>query len=116
MGVKTLLSGGLLVCLILPLMAAPAAAQRTRYDGLLQCERQAGVQFRRHNPLFRRFIIDRSSIDTDRFADKVGSQFVSTVYTGKALYETGSETRTARFICLHAGIARGSVFVYTFPE
>jgi hypothetical protein len=53
---------------------------------------------------------------TDRFADKVGSQFVSTIYYGKALYEAGSGATTVPFICLHAGVGRGPVFVYTLPQ
>jgi hypothetical protein len=108
---KTLAVLILVVCL-----ASPAAAQRTRFDGLRQCERHAGSQFRRHNPQYRRFIIDRSSVITDRFADKVGSQFVSTIYHGKALYEAGSGATTVPFVCLHAGVGRGPVFVYTLPQ
>jgi hypothetical protein len=111
-GVKWLVIGLILA----GLMTSPAIAQRTRYDGLRQCERLAGLQFRRSNSAFRRFIIDRSSVQTDRFADKVGSQFVSTVYHGKALYEADKGIKTVRFICLHAGFARGAVFVYTLPE
>ena len=57
-----------------------------------------------------------SGADTDKFADKVGTQFVSTVYHGRATYEAGQGEKKVRFICLHAGYRRGPVFVYTLPE
>jgi hypothetical protein len=98
------------------LLTAPAHAQRIRSDGLRQCERHAAQQFRRHDPTFRRFIIDRSTVQTDRFADKVGTQFISIIYHGRALHETALGPRSVRFICLHGGIARGPVFVYALPE
>jgi hypothetical protein len=107
-GLKTVAVGGLLAVLI----ATPAAAQKTRFDGLLACERRAAVQFKVHNPAFRRFVIDRESVEVDRFADRVGNQFVSTIYHGRATYETVGGTRSVRFLCLHAGVAKGPVFVY----
>ena len=96
--------------------ARPALAQKSRFDALLACERHAVLQFRRQNPAFRRFIIDRAHVDMDKFGDKVGSQFVSSIYHGKALYEAAAGPKTVRFLCLHAGIGRGPVFVYALSD
>ena len=75
------------------------------------------MQFLRHNPTFKRFTIDRAHVDTDKFADRVGPLFISTIYHGKATYEAAGGAQTTRFICLHGGMGgRGAVFVYTMPE
>jgi hypothetical protein len=109
-----LLAAAILAAALIP---SPASAQRTKFAGLRECERYGSVQFLRQNPAFRRFIIDRATVEEDKFAAQVGTQFVSTVYHGKALFETGtSGPKTVRFICLHAGYRRGPVFVYTLPE
>jgi hypothetical protein len=100
---------------VLLLSTAPvsdAHAQRTRFNAINACERYGAIQFKRHNPLFYRFVIDRSRVEVDRFADRVGSQFVSTIYRGRAIYETADSVKTVRFICLYAGLGRGPVFVY----
>ena len=68
------------------------------------------------NPQFRRFVIDRASVSEDKYAALVGTQFVSTVYHGKALLDNGSGEKTVRFVCLHAGYKRGPLFVYTMAE
>jgi len=94
----------------------PAHAQRTTFEGLRQCARLALVQFKRHNPGFRRFVIDRESVIEDKYADMVGNQFVATVYRGRATYEAASGPTKVRFVCLHGGISKGPVFVYTLPE
>jgi hypothetical protein len=96
--------------------AVPARAQRSTADGLRECEHFAAVQFKRENPAFRRFAIDQASAEEDKFADKVGTQFVSTVYHGRATYEAASGPISVRFICLHAGVGKGPVFVYSLPE
>ena len=101
---------------VVALLATEAPAQKTRFDALRGCERYALLQFKRHNPAFRRFVIDRSGVEADKFADKVGNQFVATVYHGKALYEAASGPLTVRFICLHGGSGRGPIFVYTLAE
>ena len=102
------------------LFAQPADAARrsaTRFDGIRDCERAGNVQFLRHNPTFKRFTIDRAHVDTDKFADRVGPLFISTIYHGKATYEAAGGSQTTRFICLHSGMGRrGAVFVYTIPE
>ena len=98
------------------MLPTAASAQRTKFDGLRQCERYGALQFRKHNPSFRRFLIDRSTVSEDKFVDQVGQQFVSTIYHGKATFEAGSGPKQVRFICLHAGYRRGPVFVYTLPE
>ena len=108
----------LAAALVLALASAAGAAPRTktRFDGIRDCERLAAVQFRRHNPAFKRFVIDRASVDGDKYADKVGQTFVSTIYHGKATYEASTGPRPARFICLHGGVGQGAVFVYTMPD
>ena len=114
MGVKaTILVAGLVV---LALTSMPAQAQRTRFQGITQCSRHAAVQFSRHDPAFRRFVIERVSVQDDKFADQVGNQFVSTIYHGRAIYEGGAGPKRVRFICLHAGTSKGVVFVYALPE
>ena len=99
------------------LAAAPAAlAQKSTEDGLRDCENLAVVKFKRANPNFKRFAIQRADVEEDKFADKVGSQFVSTVYHGKATYQDTGEPQAVRFICLHGGLGKGAVFVYTLPK
>jgi hypothetical protein len=107
-----------LAVLLLAVTSADASAQRTktRFDGIRDCERSGRMQFFRHNPNFRRFVIERAGIDVDRYGDRVGNQFVSTIYRGKATYEAAAGTQNVRFICLHAGAGRGAVFVYTLVD
>ena len=99
--------------LLLAASARELHAQRTTFEGVLGCERYAAAEFKRRNPAFRRFVIDRASVAVDRFADKVGSQFVSTIYHGRASYDVGSGARSVRFLCLYGGVERGPLFVYT---
>ena len=106
-----------LACLIAALIPSTASAQRTKFAGLRECERYGAVQFLRQNPAFRRFIIDRATVEEEKFAAQVGTQFVSTIYHGRAMFEAGTGgPKTVRFICLHAGYRRGPVFVYTMAE
>ena len=111
MGVKALALGLSLAALL----STHAQAQRTRFDAVNGCERRAVVTFKRRDPAFRRFVIQRATVEVDKFADKAGNQFVSMVYHGKALYEAADGPRTVSFICLHGGGGRGAVFVYTLP-
>ena len=112
MGVKIALA--VAVCV---LCAAPAAlAQKSTEDGLRDCEKLAAVKFKQENAAFKRFEITRADVEEDKFADKVGTQFVSTVYHGKAAYQAGGEPADVRFICLHGGIGKGAVFVFTLPR
>ena len=101
---------------MLALTSLPADAQRTRFQGITQCARVASVQFSRHDPAFRRFVIERVTVQDDKFADMVGNQFVSTVYSGRATYDGALGPKRVRFICLHAGTSKGPVFVYALPE
>jgi hypothetical protein len=96
---------------------SPALAQKSTEDGLRDCEKLAAVKFKKENPSFKKFVIERGdSVEEDKFADKVGTQFVSTVYHGKAVYQSSGEPDTVRFICLHAGLGKGAVFVYIMPK
>jgi hypothetical protein len=106
------------VLLVLGVAQAADAAPRakTRFDGIRDCERLGATQFRKHNPAFKRFVIDRSSVEVDKYADKVGRTFVSTIYHGKATYDAGKGLHPTRFICLHGGVGDDAVFVYTLPN
>ena len=112
MGLRRLLIGALLASLAATANAAPRA--KTRFDGIRDCERLGAVQFRRHNAAFRRFTIDRAKVSVDRFADRIGGSFVSTVYHGGATYDGGKGADHTRFICLHGG--QDALFVYTLPD
>ncbi len=112
MGLTRLLLSAVLASLAATADAAPRA--KTRFDGIRDCERLAAVQFKRHNPAFRRFTIDRAKVTVDRFSDHIGSSFVSAVYHGAATYDAGKGAETTRFICLQGG--SGALFVYTLPE
>jgi hypothetical protein len=98
--------------------APPRAAPRTKthFDAIHDCERLGAVQFRRHDPAFRRFTIDRAKVAVDRYADKVGTVFVSTIYHGMATYEAGKGPRKTGFICLHGGVGRNALFVYALLD
>jgi len=113
-GVKTTIVIAGLAAFVLS--SIPAQAQRTRFQGITQCSRFASVQFSRHDPSFRRFVIERITVQDDKYADLVGHQFVSTVYSGRAIYESAAGPKRVRFVCLHAGMSRGPVFVYALPE
>jgi hypothetical protein len=106
----------ILLATALALLATDAQAQTSKFDGLRGCERVAAVQFKRHNPAFRRFRIERTSVKVDRYAAMVGNQFVATVYSGKAAYDDGKGAKLVRFLCLHGGIGRGPLFVYTLAD
>jgi hypothetical protein len=93
-----------------------ALAQKSTEDGLRDCEKLAAVKFKQENPAFKKFDIERAGVEEDKFADKAGSQFVSTVYHGNAVYQSGGSPDPVRFICLHAGIGNGAVFVHTLPR
>ncbi len=118
MGVKAiLLMTGLVGGLgAVALSAVPAQAQRTRFQGITQCARYGSVQFSRRDTAFRRFVIERASVQDDKFAGMAGNQFVSTVFYGKATYEAAGGPKRMRFVCLHAGTTKGPVFVYVMPE
>ena len=99
------------------LLCAPAAlAQKSTADGLRDCEKLAAVKFKEENTAFKNFTINRADVEEDKFADKVGTQFVSTVYHGKATYQADGKPDDVRFVCLHAGLGKGAVFVYTLQR
>jgi hypothetical protein len=104
------------IAVLCALAAVPALAQKSTEDGLKDCEKLAAVKFKQENSAFKKFAITRADVEEDKFADKVGTQFVSTVYHGKAVYQSGGEPADVRFICLHAGLGKGAVFVYTLPR
>jgi hypothetical protein len=106
-----------LIAALCALVAAPSAfAQKSTEDGLRDCEKLAAIKFKQENSAFKKFEIARAGVEEDKFSDKVGTQFVSTVYHGKALYQAGGEPAEVRFICLHGGLNKGAVFIYTLPK
>ena len=111
MGVKLALLAALWALGTVP----SALAQKSTEDGLRDCEKLAAAKFKRENSSFKRFAIARDNVEEDKFADKVGTQFISTIYHGKAIYLSGAEPADVRFICLHAGLGKGAVFVYILP-
>jgi hypothetical protein len=117
-GVRAIvLAAGLVAGLgALALSSVPAQAQRTRFQGITQCARFGSVQFSRRDPMFRRFVIERVTVQDEKFAGMAGNQFISTVYYGRATYEAAGGPKRMRFVCLHAGTAKGAVFVYVMPE
>ena len=114
MGLRLFLLGAVLASLTATADAAPRV--KTRFDGIRDCERLAAIQFKRHNAAFRQFTIQRGKVSVDKFADKVGGNFVSTVYHGMATYDAGKGPQATRFICLHGGMGNDALFVYTLPE
>jgi len=97
--------------------AVPAAlAQKSTEDGLKDCEKLAAVKFKQENGKFRKFEIDRKDVEEDKFAANVGTQYVATVYFGKATYQAESAPAEIGFVCLHAGLGKGAVFVYVLPR
>ena len=113
-GLTIILTGALWLAAVAPADAARRA--KTRFDGLRDCERTGAIQLRRHDAAFRRFAIDRAHVNSDKYADRIGPTFVSTVYHGKAAYEAGAGPKSVRFICLHGGMHRRALFVYVLPE
>jgi hypothetical protein len=113
-GLRKPLAGAMILALALPATAAPRT--KTRFDVIRDCERLAGVQFRQRDPAFKRFVVDRATVTVNKFADKIGPLFVSTIYRGKAIYDVGRGPHVSRFICLHGGMGNDAVFVYTLPE
>ena len=114
MGLRLALAAIVALTIAAPAGAAPRT--KTRFDGIRDCERLAAIQLRRHNAAFRQFTIQRGQVSVDKFADRVGASFVSTVYHGTATYDSGKGPQSTRFICLHGGMGSGALFVYTLPE
>jgi hypothetical protein len=108
MGVKLAL-----IATLCALAAAPAAAQWSTESGLQDCEKLAAVKFKQENTAFKKFTITRAGVEEEKFADKVGSQYVATVYHGMAIYDAFGRQTPVRFLCLHGGVGKGAVFVYT---
>lgn len=114
MALRALLGCALVLALTMPGAAMPRS--KTRFDGIRDCERTGSAQFMRQNPAFKRFVIDRAHVEVDKYADHIGNRFISTIYHGRAVYEAAGGPRSTRFICLHGGIGRRAMFVYTLPE
>ena len=116
MGARIALAAALCALVLVSFLAPAALAQKSTEDGLRDCEKLAAKKFKQDNPRFKGFDIDRAGVNEDKFADKVGTQFVSTVYHGSAVYKVSDTFQQVRFICLHGGFGKGAVFVYTLPR
>ena len=64
----------------------------------------------------QRFRIERLGVAVDRYAAMVGNQYVAAIYSGRATYDGGSGAKLVRFVCLHGGIGKGPVFIYTLSD
>lgn len=78
------------------------------------CLRQATTLGKQNDPEFVRVSFDRP-IDAERYDAPVGSQRVSTVYKGSAVYQTLPGSERLQFICLHSGQPGGAVFFDYLP-
>src|SRR6185312_9726006 len=67
---------------------SPAGAQQTSQHAVADCTHFAASNFKRRDTSFRRLVIDRASVSEDHYAAMAGNQFVSSVYSGSATYET----------------------------
>jgi hypothetical protein len=94
-------------------LADDAAAQA--YDGIADCERHAKAVYSR-DPNFKSFVIDRSTVEEERFDNKIGSQHVEAIWRGRATYTNRREMRSRSFICLHGGGDTGALFIYLMPR
>ncbi|MGL4975586.1 MAG: hypothetical protein ACRC56_09840 [Bosea sp. (in: a-proteobacteria)] len=94
--------------------AKPAAAQQ---DFLVECER-FGVAFtKKHGASTSNIKIERgNALNVNRFDDSVGSQFVSTEFSGFAMVTDGEGARRQRFVCLHEGAGKRAVYFGLFDE
>jgi hypothetical protein len=94
-------------------VAGDAAAQT--YDGVADCERHAKAVYGRDSD-FKSFVIDRRTVEEERFDNKIGTQHVETIWRGRATYTNRREMRSRSFICLHAGGDKGALFIYMMPR
>jgi hypothetical protein len=101
--------------LIAILSASSASAQRTTLRGLTDWSRYAAATFKRQEPAFRRFVIDRASVRTDRLGRMVGNQYITAIFSGGASYDAGGGARNVTFVCLHNS-EKGALLVYTVPR
>jgi len=85
-----------LAAVLCALATAPSAfAQKSTEDGLRDCEKLAAVKFKQENAAFKKFAIARADVEEDKFADKLGTQLISTVCHGKAVYQAASCPRSS---------------------
>jgi hypothetical protein len=85
------------------------------HDGIADCERHAKAVYGRDAD-FKSFVIDRRTVEEERFDDKIGSQHVEAIWRGRATYTSRREMRSRSFICLHAGGSNGALFIYMMPR
>jgi hypothetical protein len=95
------------------MFAGDAAAQA--YEGIADCERHAKAVYSRDAD-FKSFVIDRRTVEEERFDNKIGSQHVESIWRGRATYTNRREMRSRSFICLHDGGDKGALFIYLMPR
>src|SRR5262245_53059222 len=98
---------------LLALFTGNSVAQ---YDGTGDCEQFANAFYKTRDADFRGFVIDRKTVEESAFEEDVGFQHVTAIFRGRATYVDRRSRRAGTFICLHAGPAKGAVFVYLFTR
>lgn len=101
----------------LSMIALSAGAAQAQQDFLVECER-FGVTFtKKHGASTSSVKIERgNALTVNRFDDTVGSQFVSTEFSGFARVTDGEGARRQRFVCLHEGAGKKVVYFGLFDE
>ena len=79
MGVRLALIATLYALALAPALAL-ALTEKSTEDGLRDCEMLAAIKFKQETSAFKKFAIARADVEEYKFADKVGTQSVSTVY------------------------------------
>jgi hypothetical protein len=97
---------------------AAAASARAGYDGpgVETCRSFGAAAFARDERGFRTLaLVNDDDLIIERYTDQVGSQFVSSVLTGRATVTAEAGARAIRFLCLLADDKR-AVFFYPLPR
>lgn len=111
--VRPLFSATIATFLLLP-SSQPVLAQQ---DFLVECERFGVAFLKKHGASTSSIKIERgNALNVNRFDDTVGSQFVSTEFSGSARITDGEGARRQRFVCLHEGAGKKAVYFGLFDE
>ncbi len=97
-------------------LGAASGGAVAQYDGARDCESFANAFYKKHDSSFKRFIIDRNTVEEIAFDDNVGSQHVTAIFRGRAKYMDTERTVTGTFICLHGGPRNSALFIHLIPN
>jgi hypothetical protein len=92
-----------------------ASAATASADEIADCEARLVGDAKRFDTGISSVRFDRADIRFDKYAAKVGSQFVSSVIYGPADIQGKGGPQRLTVICLHGGTGIGPVFAYTLP-